>query len=302
MSRRFEVFVNGAAGSVSESDDESAQIVTAFADHGVEATVNVIDPADLPGAMRAAWTTGVEAIIIAGGDGSVNCAAGAAAGTDMVIGVLPMGTFNHFAKDLGVPTGDIAAAVEWLARATVTTVDIGEVNGRAFVNNASIGVYPKMVADRDKIREQRGWGKIRAVPVAVVRTLQHLPVHRLRLTLDGAAPVTVSTAFLFVGNGLFDDHGERLATRTSLTDQRLGVYVITTTRRWRLVYNAIKSRVRGIASASQTERRVAEHFVIESDEALLTIALDGEPTEVKLPLTFLSRPAALRVLAVTDDA
>ncbi|MEO5722856.1 MAG: diacylglycerol kinase family protein, partial [Ilumatobacteraceae bacterium] len=164
MGRRFAVLVNSAAGSVDETSEELAEITRAFADQGIEATVSAVDPHKLPESMRDAWNSGVEAIIIAGGDGSVNCAAGVAAETGIVLGVLPMGTFNHFAKDLGVPTNDIAEAVAWLARATMRPVDIGEVNGRAFVNNASIGVYPKMVADREAIREHRGWGKIRAAP------------------------------------------------------------------------------------------------------------------------------------------
>jgi len=110
MSRRFAVFVNGAAGSVDDTGDQFAEITDAFTEHGVDAVVRAVDPDDLPAAMTDAWSTGVAAILIAGGDGSVNCAAGVAAGTDIVLGVLPMGTFNHFAKDLGIPTGDINAS------------------------------------------------------------------------------------------------------------------------------------------------------------------------------------------------
>src|SRR4051794_30640776 len=216
MNRRFAVFVNGAAGSVDETADELDEITKAFAASGIDAAVSAVDPQALPDAMREAWRTGIEAIVVAGGDGSVNCAAGVAAGTDIVLGVLPMGTFNHFAKDLGVPTADIAASVAWLARAAPTPVDIGEGKHRGFVNNASIGVYPKMVIARDDIRERHGWGKVRAVPIAVVKTLRRLPVQRLSLSVDDAPPVLVTTAFLFVGNGLFDDHGQRLGRRTSL--------------------------------------------------------------------------------------
>ncbi len=297
MTRRFVVLVNAAAGSVDEAADELDQIVQAFAAEGIDADVSAVDPQDLPDSMRDAWGDGVEAIIIAGGDGSVNCAAGVAAGTDMVLGVLPRGTFNHFAKDLGVPTTDIAASVAWLARAVATPVDIGEVNDRAFVNNASIGVYPKMVATREAIRDRHGWGKLRAAPIAIVHTLQHLPARRLRLAMDGKDPVAVSTAFLFIGNGLFDDHGERLGRRTSLTDQRLGVYYIATTKPWRLISNAIAARIKGVESASETVRQLAESLIVDTDGASLAVALDGEPTELRVPLKFRSRPAALLVLA-----
>lgn len=301
MTRRFAVLVNAAAGSGDDTVAELDELTEAFAKEGIDAEVSPVDPHLLPEAMREAWKHGVEAIVVAGGDGSVNCAAGVAAGTDLVLGVLPMGTFNHFAKDVGVPSGDIAASVRWLAAAVATPVDIGEVNGRAFVNNASIGVYPKMVAERDAIRDRHGWGKVRAVPIAVVQTLRHLPTHRLRLTLDGNDPVEISTAFLFVGNGLFDDHGERIGRRTSLTDHRLGVYFIATNRRWRLIFNAIQARIRGIASTNQTVREPAHTLIVHADDATLAVALDGELTEMSVPLTFRSRPDALRVLAAADN-
>jgi diacylglycerol kinase family enzyme len=295
------VFVNAEAGSVGEVEQQNDEITNAFRKAGVDATVVAVGPRDLPEAIRAAWQPGVDAIVVAGGDGSINCAAGVAVEHEMVLGVLPMGTFNHFAKDLGVPE-DLSAAVKFLADAQVTAVDVGEVNGKVFVNNASIGVYPTMVGDRETIRKQRGWGKIRAAPIAIVHTLRRLPVHTLRLAIDGAEPVALTTPFLFVGNGLFDQHGDRLGRRTSLNDHRLGVYVIATTSRLRLITNAILARLGGIHAAAQTERRAAETLVIDSDEDSVEIALDGEPTDLRVPLKFRSRAGALLVLATQDHS
>jgi diacylglycerol kinase family enzyme len=249
--------------------------------------------------MRVAWQQGLDAVIIAGGDGTVNCAAQVALQSDIVLGVLPMGTFNHFAKDLGM-TSDLLASAKFLSVAEAIPVDVGEVNGRVFVNNASIGVYPKMVRERDDLRARRGWGKVRAAPVAVVRTLRRLPVNQLRLTIDAAAPVVVATPFLFVGNGLFDEHGERVGQRTSLTDHRLGVYVIATTNPWRLVANAIRARLGGVDAASRMDRRAGETLVVDADQRTLRLALDGEPTELAVPLVFRSRAGALRVLAAPE--
>ena len=127
----------------------------------VEVDVVRIEPQCLAEAMREASRHDTDPIVIAGGDGTVNCAAAVAIESTMVLGVLPMGTFNHFAKDLGMPD-DLSGAVRFLARADVIAVDVGEVNGRVFVNNASIGVYPKMVGEREDIRRRRGWGKVRA--------------------------------------------------------------------------------------------------------------------------------------------
>jgi diacylglycerol kinase family enzyme len=296
MGRRYHVFINALAGSAREGDVRPKDLAEAFRKVGVDATVVAVDAEYLPEAMRAAWRSGIDAIVVGGGDGTTNCAAGVAVADNMVLGVLPMGTFNHFAKDLGMPA-ELDEAVRFSAEAEVTSVDVGDVNDRIFVNNASIGVYPEMVADRDEIRNRRGWGKIRAAPVAAMRTLHRLPVHQLRLTVDDSPPLTIDTPLLFVGNGSFDDHGERVGRRTSLEDHRLCAYVIATTSRWRLVASAVRARVGGVAAAPLMMRYAGEHLLVDSDETSLTVALDGEPTDLCVPLRFRTRPGALRVLA-----
>lgn len=296
MSRRYHVFVNDAAGSVGEIATQLAEITKAFADVGVDVTTEAVSADALPEAMRRVWQSGLDAVVVAGGDGTVNCGAQAAVENDIVLGVLPLGTFNHFAKDLGmIPALDTAA--QFLASAEVTIVDVGDVNGRVFVNNASIGVYPKMVDERDELRARRGWSKLRAAPVAIVRTLRGLPVLCLRLTIDGGPTMTVETPLMFVGNGLFDEHGQRLGRRTSLSDHRLGVYVIATSSRWRLIANAVRARLGGVHAAPGMVRHAAEELIVDSPDPTLLVALDGERTELGVPLTFRSRPGALRVLA-----
>ena len=153
---RYVVLVNDGAGSVADDDrdGEVAAIEAAFAGTGVEVDVRMEAPGDLPAVLARIWAAPdrPDAIVVAGGDGTVNAAAGAAAGTDLLLGVLPMGTFNHFAKDLGLPT-DLPGAAAALAQGDERQVDVGEVNGRVFVNNSALGVYPEMVAVRDRLRE-----------------------------------------------------------------------------------------------------------------------------------------------------
>ena len=300
MGRRYHVFINALAGTAHEGDVRPNDLAAAFRRVGVDATVVAVDADLLPDSMRAAWRSGIDAIVVGGGDGTTNCAADVAVAENMVLGVLPMGTFNHFAKDLGMPA-DLDEAVAFLAEAEVTSADVGDVNGMIFVNNASVGVYPEMVANRDEIRQRLGWGKIRAAPVAIARTLRRLPVHHLRLIVDESPPLTIDTALLFVGNGSFDDHGVRVGRRTSLDDHRLCAYVIATTSRWRLVINAIRARLGGVAAAPLMMRYSGEHLTVDSDEQSLAIALDGEPTDLRVPLRFHARPCALRVLARVPD-
>jgi hypothetical protein len=93
--------------------------------------------------------TGFDVIVMGGGDGSIRAAASVLAGGNVPLGILPLGTFNHFARDLHLPF-DLEAALAVIARGHVRLVDVGEVNGQVFLNNSSLGIYPHLVAERDR--------------------------------------------------------------------------------------------------------------------------------------------------------
>jgi len=116
------------------------------------ATVEVLEPGSDPtDRTRAAIATGARVVVAAGGDGTVSAVAQALVGTPVALGVLPFGTLNHFAQAVGV-SRHLPSAVGQLAISPVRCVDVGAVNDRFFVNNASIGLYPELV----RLRAQRG--------------------------------------------------------------------------------------------------------------------------------------------------
>ncbi len=297
---RLEILVNGGAGAVSKAgdDDEKTVIEVAMKEAGVDAEVRVIDPARMKDHIRTRWAADdrPDAIVVAGGDGTVNAAAEVAAGTDIVIGVLPLGTFNHFAKDLGMPV-DLDGAAVALAGGAVRTVDVGEVNGHVFVNNSLLGVYPAMVATRDRITDQTGWGKFRAAPVAAVRALRHLPVHRLDLTGPGYERSRTRTPFVFIGNGVYDNHGSGVHERDDLGDGVLGVSVARVVSRWGLVRTVLRAVLSGSQSARDLDTVELTELTIRSRTKRVRVALDGEVCWLELPLRYEVRPNALHVLA-----
>ncbi|MBX3284442.1 MAG: diacylglycerol kinase family lipid kinase [Actinobacteria bacterium] len=309
---RYVVFVNDGAGSVSDDDREGelAAIEDAFAGTGVEVDVRLEHPARLAATLARTWAEPDRpgAVVVAGGDGTVNAAVGAAAGTDLLLGVLPMGTFNHFAKDLGLPT-DLPGAAAALAAGQEAQVDVGEVNGRVFVNNSALGVYPEMVALRDRLREQRGWGKVRAVPVAAWRVARSFPVHRLELrTSDEGAPEAggvlggrpTRTPFVFVGNGSYADGPGGPTVRSSMEDGRLEVVVARVRSRWGLVRAMVGALVAHPDVVRDVERLTLSDVRIDGRTSRIKVALDGEVCELDLPLHYRSRPGALRVLVGPD--
>lgn len=294
--------MNDAAGSVarSEAEQEAAAIEAAFAAAGAEARVHLASPADYATLIPRLWSAAPTptAVVVAGGDGTVNCAAQAAVDTEVVLGVLPMGTFNHFAKDLGLPT-ELAEAVAALVAGSVQAVDVAEVNGRVFVNNSVLGAYPTMVAVRDRLREQRGWGKVRAVPVAAWRVLRALPVHRFDLVGPGFVRHRVRTPLLFVGNGVYDNEGGGVLAREALGDGELGVAVVQVSSRFGLVRTVLRSLVAGVERARDVDLAAVSELLVSGRFRHVRVAVDGEVCWLDVPLRYRVRPGALRVLAPT---
>jgi diacylglycerol kinase family enzyme len=296
---RLVVFLNAGAGSV--GDESISAIAEAFEEVAptVEVRIVEVDPADLQERLCAEWDASPrpDALVVAGGDGTVNNAANAAAGTDVVLGVLPLGTFNHFACDLGMP-GDLHGAVRALVGGEVRQVDVAEVNGRVFVNNSAVGVYPKMVKVRDAVMERRGWGKVRAVPAAVAHVLRRFPTHRLDLRGSGGfRRHDVRTPMLFVGNGRFEGRLGSPPERASLVDGMLDVRVTHGGTRRRLVWSALRALVRRKSAEDDPERATVTELEVGARTARLQVAYDGEIDEFATPLHYRVRPGDLRVLA-----
>jgi diacylglycerol kinase family enzyme len=139
-------------------------------------------------------------VVIGGGDGTVSAASSVLAGSDLPLGILPLGNFNHFARDLGVPL-KLDKAIETIARNHVTSVDVGEVNGRVFVNNSSLGIYPRLVAERDRHR-RRGLARWAAAALASCRVLWRLPRPQVRALVHGWTSER-RTLCVFVGNNVY---------------------------------------------------------------------------------------------------
>src|SRR5438132_11799820 len=142
---RIRAIVNRAGGTLTGVEEEEQKIVAGFAAAGVEADVRMTESADIYEALKeAAAAPGLDAVVAGGGDGTLSCAAGHLAGTGRAFGILPLGTLNHLARDAGIPA-DIEEAARVIAAGHVREIDVAEVNGRVFVNNSSVGLYPDMV-------------------------------------------------------------------------------------------------------------------------------------------------------------
>jgi len=286
------VVLNSGAGAGNEAAPE--RLAAVFADLGREATILPVRRGSAIGAQaRAALETGCRVLVAAGGDGTVSAVAGALAGGEVPLGVLPLGTLNHFAKDLGLPPG-LTEAADIVARGTVRPVDVGEVNGRVFLNNSSLGVYPRIVELRARYTG-RGAAKWMAALWATLAVLRRRPFLGIRIRTDDEVVVR-RTPFVFVGNNEYRMAGLRGASRESLTGGRLALYVMDASHRPSLLRLGWRVFRRGAEQVRELDLLHVAEAVVETRRHHLRVALDGEVVVLASPLQYRSRPGALRVM------
>ena len=292
---RVRVIVNTGGGTSTGDEDEAERIGAAFAAHGVEAEVRPTEPADIVEAFRAAAATpGLAAVVAAGGDGTLSCAAGQLAGSGRPLGILPMGTLNHLARDAGIPA-DLDAAAAVIAAGHSRKIDLAEVNGRLFVNNSSVGLYPDMVRLREAQQERTGRSKRLAMLSASLGSLRHFRRHRLWISAPGLeAPVR--TPLLFVGNNRYQVNLFALGQRERLDEGLICLYAIRARTRAHLLWAGI----RGIFGRLDQQRDFVTAYVeeaeIASDRSILALSADGETLRMETPLKYRIRPGALALI------
>lgn len=265
----------------------------AFEAAGADAVIEPLDGKHIPKAIEKAAKQG--RVVVAGGDGTVSCAAQRLAGSDAELGLLPLGTLNHLARDLGLPT-DLAKAAKVAATGEATAIDVAEVNGKVFVNNASIGLYPLMVREREGLQDDKGWPKWLSTIPAAYTALELFPHHRLRVDL-GQGERTIVTPLLFVGNNSYSLDAGALGQRASLTDGKLSVYAVAHRSRAKLLWFAARALVgRARHDVDFVTLGECETLKVWSTGKTIEIALDGEVQRIKSPLEFRIRPGALKVV------
>jgi diacylglycerol kinase family enzyme len=287
------VILNPASGAAGR-DATAERIVELFAVEGRTATVLTAGPGrTVADQARAAVEAGCRVAVAAGGDGTVNAVATAVLAGDTLLGVLPMGTLNHFAKDLGLPL-ELAEAVHVAAQGTVRRVDVGQVNGRVFLNNSSIGVYPRVVELRRRW-ESTGLGKWVAALWASLVVLRRRPFMGVRIRTADDTLVRL-TPFVFVGNNEYRMVGLQAASRESLTGGRLALCVMHASLRRSLLVLAWKVLWRGVDQVRELEVFLVTEATVEIRRPRLQVSLDGEVAVLASPLEYRILPLALSVM------
>lgn len=292
------VLVNRTGGTAAARGDRlEAELKAAFAEAGLEIDLHLLDGGEI--AEAAAKLATAPLVVVGGGDGTLSGAAQAlldAKGRTPLFGILPLGTRNHLARELGIPL-DLPGAAKLIAARPVREIDVARVNGALFVNNASVGLYPALVRRRDVAHKRHGLPKWLAMLPATAGALASL--HNDRLSLDTPEGTqAVKTPMLFVGNNRYALDAGRIGKRESLDAGQLAVYAIAPKSAAGLAAFAVRTLI-GRANPDFDFAAIGEMaaFTVNCAKARIDIALDGEVKCLDLPLRFEIEPRALTAVA-----
>lgn len=232
-------------------------------------------------------------IVAAGGDGTVNAVAAAVVEHDKILGVLPLGTLNHFARDLKIPF-DPRAAAQTIAAGHTTEVDVGEVNNRIFVNNSSLGLYPSIVRARKK-HERLGYRKWPAFFWAAIQAFRRYPLLNVQLQVNDKL-LNRRTPFVFVGNNEYAMDLFKVGMRERLDRGLLTIYLTHRTSRLKLLSLALRALTRRLRDDKDFLEVFSNQLKIQTRRKRLRVAFDGEIEVMQTPLQYRVRTRALRVI------
>ncbi|QFT58197.1 Putative lipid kinase BmrU [Sulfitobacter sp. THAF37] len=298
--QRTIVIVNAASGNL-DGDAKVATIRDAFTSRGESVDfARVQDYDSVEAAAKAALAESDARLAVAGGDGTICGAASVLAGSGRDIGIIPAGTFNYFARSLGLPE-DTDAAVEAMLNGTPREVNVATVNGRMFLNNASIGAYAAILQTREGTYKR--WGRSRlAAYWSVLKTLVtfRAPL-KLTVEIDGQQYIR-RTPLLFVINNAYQLNEMGLNGAEAIAEGELVTLIAPNSGRLGLLRHAAALAL-GIAKPETDYEMVSGKTIeISMKRKRRPVARDGEITRMGGPFTIRHAPNPLRILVPSADA
>lgn len=283
--RHVHASTDGAGVSVLVNTDQ--EVLDAIGERFPAAKV-IVAGDNVDGALRDAASSASVALGAAGGDGTVSASAALAYENGLPLIVVPAGTLNHFARDLGLL--DVDDAFDAVAKGEVIEVDLATVDDRVFVNTASFGAYTDLVEAREKLEDRIGkWPAVALALIGVLRRAE--PLH---LRVDGR---NRRLWLGFIGNGRYHPSGFAPTWRRVLDDGQLDIRLVDAEQpfaRTRLVLSVLTGR---LGRSTIYEQRCAPTVELSSDDGPIAIALDGEVCEVASAVTVAKLPRPLSVFA-----
>ena len=289
---RIPAIVNVASGSAKEVRNVLEQS-DSFEIHDVQ-------PDEIAPTIRRVVEEGAKRVLVSGGDGTIATAASELLNTPAELAILPGGTLNHFARDLGVST-DAARALELAMAGESRGVDVGVVNGHVFLNTSSVGAYVRFVRVRERLEPRFGYRIASAL--AALRILFQLRTFAVELEVEGT-PRIYRTPLVFIGVGERELQLPTFGKRVSDGQRGLHVMVVRGRSRARVLALALAAVARGVDTVARGPQ--LDSFVVDRCRVRLrrptAVAIDGELVAMRTMLEYELRRDALHVVCPPPDA
>ncbi|HEX6715721.1 MAG TPA: diacylglycerol kinase family protein [Pyrinomonadaceae bacterium] len=293
------IIISTIAGGANDNHKAGERLTQIFNENQIDVDISLAQSgAEVTELARDAARGPYRVIVAAGGDGTVNSVAAEVIESNKILGILPLGTLNHFARDLRIPF-DLEAAAQVIVGGHIIEVDVAEVNERVFLNNSSLGLYPIIVREREK-RERLGFGRWPAFIWATLQAFRRYPFLDVRLRVDDKA-LDRTTPFVFIGNNEYAMNSFNIGMRERLDKGLLSLYITHRTSRLKLISLALRAVVGRLRDDKDFMALRSNEVKIETAHKRLRVAFDGEITVMQPPLHYRLRARALRVI-VPEDA
>ena len=293
---RARVLMNRASGAAlgGEASSLLQQITDACKAAGWRVEAECIEPDDLERTIsECASEPDYDVLVIAGGDGTIRTAAEVLIGTDIPLGIIPLGTFNQVARQLGIPT-DIQAAVRCLTKASPERIDCARVNGRVFLASVLMGLPPRVTRGRQQLRGRSFRERVHGYFALLRRASAATRKIGMRIDAEGETR-QVRALSVVISNNPYNDDGLFMAP-SGLSSGRLGIYV-SKHQTGAAMFAAFARALLGFwTSDEEFERFTAQNLMIDTRHKRLLVSLDGEIEFLETPLHFEILPQALCVL------
>ncbi|MEO6050823.1 MAG: diacylglycerol kinase family protein [Pyrinomonadaceae bacterium] len=293
----IEVILNAASGPC-DAEETREIVADSFNQSKADVHIHMARSGEhISTLARKAVQSDCKTIVAGGGDGTISTIAEEMIGTDKILGILPLGTLNHFAKDLKIPL-EIGEAVQIILAGHSAKVDVGEVNGQIFVNNSSLGLYPDVVRGREH-RQRLGYGKWSSLVRSAFKVLRRHPLIDVRLNVEGNE-ATTRTPFIFIGNNEYEMDGFNIGGRSRIDAAHLSLYMSTRNGRLGLLRHAIRALFGNLSQAKDFVSLTTDEVSIKTRHKQIRVAMDGEVRMMQSPLNYRIRPGALTVLVPAE--
>lgn len=288
------IAANNKSGSSEDSDFSPEALKAEFSKYGITPEIFDLDNHSPEDILKYIESGNYDVVAASGGDGTVSMTAGLLLDKDIALGVIPSGTLNHFAKDLDIPL-TTEGSVKLIAAGESSHIDTASVNGRLFLNNSSIGMYPLAVREREVQQSKLKRNKWLSMFYGVYTVLRKFPLYAVRIRTNNET-LLFRSPIVFIGNNEYSVELLSMGSRKSLNGGKLSLYLARSNTRTKMLKLVVDAFLNRLKDSGELEMRLEDEVVIESKKKSLSASIDGEVETFQPPLHYKINRNSLKVI------